>query len=115
MTESRGSFRSNGTRPAGASSSLPAMFRSPRFGSTLVGLLIQTAMIAVVEGTYETFCASRGYNQGACPASSGKSRFSLKFYQSALISKALGRKSKLYSTGYVAGQRRRRRAVSGSI
>jgi hypothetical protein len=108
MTESHGTFRS-----AGASSSLPAILNFPGFNTTLVGLLIQTALISVVEGTYETFSASRGFNLGSCPASSGKSRFSLKFYQSALISKALGRKSKLYSTGRVAGQRHRRRAVSG--
>jgi len=108
MTDSRGSIR-----PAGSGSSLPVTYSPPNFGSTLVGLLIQTAVIAIVEGTYETFCASRGCNQGAASASSAKPGFPLKFYQSALISKALGRKSKLCSTGCVAGQRRRRRAVSG--
>jgi hypothetical protein len=108
MTESPGF-----AQPRAAASSLSAPRPEDRFSSTFVGWLIQTALIAVVEGTCETLSGSRGSNEGQRPVSSPRFAFPLKFYQHALISKAGGRESKLSPTGHVAGQRRRRRAVFG--
>jgi len=113
MTDSRGPLR-----PAGASTSLPARFSSQSFGSTFVGWLFHTALIAVVEGTCETFYETRGSTEGLRPSSSTRFAFPLKFYHGpiiskALLSRALGRESTLCTTGYVAGRRRRRRAVTG--
>lgn len=108
MTNSRGFAHSRA-----AESSLPAHQPADRLGSTLVGWLIQTAFIAVVEGTCETFYESRGFDQGVRPGTSSRFAFPLNFYQNALISKAWGRESKLFTTGRVAGQRRWRCAVTG--
>jgi hypothetical protein len=108
MTNSRGL-----ARPSAAASSPLAHRPATHFSSTLVGWLIQTAVISVVEGTCETFAESRGLNEGLRPTVLSRFAFPLNFSQSALISKALGRESKLSTTGYVAGQRRRWRAVSG--
>jgi hypothetical protein len=106
MTNSRGL-----ARPRAADSTLPALPPADRLGSSLVGWLIQTAFICVVEGTCETFYESRGSNQGVQPGSTSRFAFPLNFYQNTLISKIWSRESRFSTTGRVAGQRRRRRAV----
>jgi hypothetical protein len=106
MTNSQGLVRS------GAAASEPA-HSSVRFSSTLVGWLIQTAFLAVVQGTCETLYDSRGSKEGSRPVPSSRLVFPLNFYQHALISKAWRRESKLSKVGHVAGLRRRRRAVRG--
>lgn len=118
MTESQGSLRLRG-----ASSPLPARFQTHRFSTSLVGWLIQTAVISVIRETCETYSESRGFNVGdvgerksSTPANRpSRIAFPLNLYQGALLSRALGQKSKLFSTGYVstgtvAGDRRTRRA-----
>jgi hypothetical protein len=119
MTESQGSLRLRG-----ASSPLPARLSAHRFSSSLVGWLIQTAVISVIRETCETYSDSRGSMVGdvgernSSTLSTRESRanrasriaFPLNLYQGALLSRALGQKSKLFSTGYVAGDRRTRRA-----
>ena len=107
MTSSRGL-----TRPRAVLPTLPASSSRDKFSSTLVGWLIQTAFVAVVEGTCETFSDSRGSNEGRRPGRSARFTFPLNFYQHALISRAWGRESKLSMAGRVAGERRRRRPVS---
>ncbi len=108
MTDSRGSLRLRG-----ASRSQPARHASQRFSSTFVGWLIQTAVIAVVQGICDTFYESRGFTKGLRPDLSAKLLFSLKFYQLTLISKVLGQKSNLSTSGRVAGERHAWRAVLG--
>jgi hypothetical protein len=108
MTSSRGL-----AHPHVAASSLPARRPDDHFGSTLVGWLIQMAFISVVERACETYYESRGSSEGLRPGSSSRLAFPFSFYQHARISRALGRESKLSKAGYVAGQRRRWRAVSG--
>jgi hypothetical protein len=106
MTKSQGSLRLRG-----ASSPLPERFQTPRFSTSLVGWLIQTAVISVIRETCETYSESRGSSEGVVPAaSSPRGPFPLKSDQRALLSRALGQKSKLFSAGYVAGDRRTRRA-----
>jgi hypothetical protein len=100
-------------RISAVKTSHPACPTAPRFSSSLVGWLIQTAVIAVVEGTCETYYESRGSESGLRPESSAKFAFPLNVQQSALISKIWSRESKLFTTGYVAGERPRRRAVTG--
>lgn len=106
MTNSRGL-----AGPRAADSSRPSPHSAEGFSSTLVGWLIQTALIAIVRGTCETYSGSRGSLEGRRRLPVSRFAFPLNFYQNALISKARGRESKLSMTGYVAGQRRCRRAV----
>jgi hypothetical protein len=121
-----------------AAGSLPASASTDRFGASLVGWLIQTAFISVMEGTCETYYGSRGsiegrFSRGLRLASrlriaTGARRlqqrkrsqyrkfvFALSFTQHALISKVWGRESKLskfgHVTGHVAGRRHSRRVV----
>lgn len=99
-----------------ATSSHPALRPSDRFSSSLVGWLIQTAVISVVEGTCETFTGARGFSEEPLAASRAAvraSRFSLpvKFYQNTLISHAGDQESNSRIAGYVAGLRRWRRTV----
>ena len=113
MTNSSGLSRLRAAAP------VPAQSSSNRFSSTLVGWLIQTAVIAVVEGTCETISESRGFKEGqrrlppARRLSAARLVFPLNFHHYALISKVWGRESKLSKAGHVAGhvvsERRRRR------
>jgi hypothetical protein len=96
---------------AGAPLSAPAP--AARFSSTLVGWLIQTAFLSVVEETCETFSESRGFYSRRGRHTPSRLIFPLNLYQHALISRMRGRESKLSSVGHVAGVRRRRRAVRG--
>jgi len=111
MTNSRGLARPR------AAASVPAHAPTNRLSSSLVGWLVQTAFIAVVEGTCETYYESRGSNVGPrrLPTTRrlpiGRFVFPLNFHHYALISKVWGRESKLSTAGHVAGLRRRRRAV----
>jgi hypothetical protein len=103
----------------GAAAPMPAQSPSHRFSATLVGWLIQTAMIAVVKQTCENLSESRGSHEvrRRLPAVQGLSRarlvFPRNFYQHALISKVWRRESKLSKAGHVVGERRRGRAVPG--
>src|SRR3989304_4377282 len=99
--------------PHAADSTLPTCRSAERFSSTFVGWLIQTAFVAVVQGTCETLSESRGFKAGRTRTAPAGSAFPFNFGQIALIFKAFNRKSKLSSTGYVAGPRRRRRTVPG--
>jgi hypothetical protein len=113
MTNSNSSLCS-----VGASISSRAPQNSQVSASNLVGWLIQTAVISVVEGTCETFTGSRGSVGGSRSATAATLLSPLKFLlritiAQGLISSTLGQKSKLFSTGYVAGRRLRRRAVPG--
>ena len=106
MTESQGSLRLHG-----ASSQMPARLSTRRFSNTMVGWLIQTAVISVIRETCETYSDSRGSNAGeSYGPNSLRTSFPLNLHQGALLSRALGQKSKLFSAGYVAGNRRLRRA-----
>jgi hypothetical protein len=106
MTESRGSLRLRG-----ANFSLPARLSTHRFSSSLVGWLIQTAVISVIRETCETYSESRGSNARVDSGLiASRTSFPLNLHQGALLSRALGQKSKLSSLGYVAGDRRLRRA-----
>jgi hypothetical protein len=100
-------------RHAGDCPELLSGISSPGIGPNLIGWLIQTAAIAVVEGACETIYKWRGFTEGDFPEVAAKSAFLSHFPQIALISKAVGRKSELNATGYVAGLRRHRRAVDG--
>lgn len=106
MTESQGSLRLRG-----ASSPMLARLSTRRFSNTLVGWLIQTAVISVIRETCETYSYSRGSNAGeGSGLKASRASFLLNLHQGALLSRALGQKSKLSSLGYVAGDRRLRRA-----
>lgn len=99
-----------------ASPSHPALRPTDRFGSTLVGWLIQTAVISVVEGTCETFADSWGSSEeglSAQRASARSLRFSLTLgaYRSSLISHPGIQESNSRLAGYVASLRRWRRTV----
>jgi hypothetical protein len=80
-----------------------------------MGWLIQTAVIAVVEGTCETFAGSRSSNErgaAVAPRASlppSRQWLALNFYQNALISRLGRQQSKITTAGYVVGLRRRRR------
>ena len=86
---------------------------TPAAGTSLLGWLVQTAFVAVVEGTYETFRHPRGFTQGKSRQYLAVSAFPSIFGQNALISRMLGRKCKLSGAGRVAGQRRLRRVTRG--
>jgi hypothetical protein len=116
MTESRGSLR---LRAASSSMlariSTPARVSPHRFSSTLVGWLIQTAVISVIRETCETYSESRGFNDGdrlgISDRAASRSRLPLNLSHRVLFSRAWSQKSKLFATGFVAGERRMRRAI----
>lgn len=86
---------------------------APVCGTSLLGWLVQTAFIAVMEGAYETFRNQRGFSKGKIPQYLASSSFPSIFGQSTLISRLLSRKCKLSGAGRVAGQRRLRRVTRG--
>jgi hypothetical protein len=82
-------------------------------GGTYFTWLLQTAMIAFIDGAGETLRNWWGLTRGFRSEAASQSVFSSNFCQNALISTPLGRECNLYSVGYVAGQRRRRRVFRG--